>query len=227
MENTRDILTEPVNPTVKTAAIIGIGVAFSVVVLHFLFALAKAINDIPRGLSWGVRGPFMNLDTLLNTGTLGHLIDFLGFPRTEFGFIPNSIFHGLFFGWVYYVCNRRKNRLLRWALFKPPRQQKKTHTTEKEIDEGTFCRLRITTCCRMPLLRNAKPRIYYFDPQNRDKAILAAHLGQARCPWCGAKNWHARAWSVTATLPNSWAHSLQKYKGYVRHLASKMERDDE
>jgi hypothetical protein len=215
------------NKTTKAAIIAGVFAALFVLAIHFLFHVITVINDIPRGLSWNVRGPFIDLYTLTKTGKLGHLIDILGFPRTEFGFIPNSIFHGLLFGFGYYMWRRRKNRLLRWSLFKPPSQQKSAHSTEKEKDNSMFCRLRITTCCQMPLLRNAKHRIYYYDPQDPNKAIQGSQLLHVRCPWCGAKIWHARAWSATATLPNSWVCSLQKYKGNVRQLPSKIVCDEE
>lgn len=213
--------------TIKTAIIAGIFAALFVLALHFLFSIVKGINDLPYNLSFGQRPRYMNLGTFGNRGNGGHFIDILGFPGNKLGIILTSIFYGLLFGIAYYVWLKRKNRLLRWTLFKPPSQQKSPHSNEKEKDDSTFCRLRITTCCLMPLLRNAKHRIYYYHPQYPNKIIHASQLAHVRCPLCGAQNWHVRAWSSTATLPIIWARSLQKYKGVARQLSSKMECADE
>jgi hypothetical protein len=225
-DNCNTIPTQQANPIIKTAIIVGIFAALFVVAVHFLFSIMKVIDNIPYGLSWGVRGRYMDLDTLTKTGKLGHLIDILGFPRTEFGFIPNAILHGLLFGFGYYVWRRRKNRLLRWSLFEPPCQNKIASPKEEESDNSAFCRLRITTCCLMPLLRNAKHRIYYYDTQDPGKTIQAAHLSHVRCPWCGSKIWNVRAWPSKAMLPRMWTKSLQKFKGNARRLSSMLDSEE-
>jgi hypothetical protein len=227
MSSEAEIQTQQVNPTIKTAIIVGIFAALSVVVVHFLFSIMKAIDNIPYGLSWGTRGRFIELDTLTKTGKLGHLIDILGFPRTGFGFIPNSIFYGVLFGCGYYVWRCQKDRLLRWSLFEPPSQQQSPHSKEEGPNDRTFCRLRVTTCCLMPMLRDAKHRTYYYDPQDPSKQISSSHLLSVRCPLCGAKNWHVNPWSIRVTLPTRWVRSLQKYKGDIRRLPSKLKCADE
>ena len=192
---------------------VGISTSLFVMSIHFCFHLIRVVNEISNGLSWGESPYFSNdLASFYHSRPFGHTIEYLGFPLTDFGFIPNSIMYGTVIGTGYFYWLRCKRRRIRWRRFKPlaPFPPPLLGIRENAVGE-TFCRLRVTSCCLMPVLRDAKHRVYYFDPKDLSRTIRSRQGVQTRCLLCRTKIWHTKAWPSTAGIPTAWKRVLREY----------------
>lgn len=197
----------------SSAMKVGISMSLFVTSIHFFLHLIKGVNEISNGLSWGVSPYFSpELASFYDSRPFRHTIEYLGFPLIDFGFIPNSIIYGTLVGTGYFYWLRCKRRRIRWRRFKPlgPSTPQSLGVTENAEGE-TYCRLRVTSCCLMPVLRDAKHRVYYFDPKKLSRTIRSKQGVQTRCLLCGAKIWHTKAWPSTAGIPTAWKQVLHEY----------------
>lgn len=161
----------------SSAMKVGISTSLFVTSIHFCFHLIRAANEISYGLSWGARPYFSDeLASFYHSRPFRHAIEYLGFPLTDFGFIPNSILYGTVIGTGYFYWLRCKRRRIRWRRFKTlaPFRPPSSEITEN-ADGDTFCRLRVTSCCLMPVLRDARHRVYYFDPKDLKRTMKGFH----------------------------------------------------
>ena len=197
----------------SSAMKVGISTSLFVTSIHFFLHLIKGVNEISNGLSWGVSPYFSpELASFYHSRPVRHTIEYLGFPLTDFGFIPNSIMYGTVIGTGYFYWLRCKRRRIRWRRFKPlaPFTPPSLEITENAEGE-TFCRLRVTSCCLMPVLRDARQRVYYFDPKDLNRTCCSRQVAGTRCLLCRSEIWHTTAWPDAADIPIAWKQVLQDY----------------
>lgn len=197
----------------SSAMKVGISTSLFVTSIHLCFHLISGVNAISNGLSWGVRPYFSNeLAAFYHSRPFRHTIEYLGFPLTDFGFIPNSIMYGTVIGTCYFYWLRYKRRRIRWRRFKPlaPFKTPSLGITENAAGEN-FCRLRVTSCCLMPVLRDARHRVYYFDPNDLNRTSCSRQVARTRCLLCRSEIWHTNAWPETTDIPTAWKQVLRDY----------------
>ncbi len=101
----------------QKSTIVGIAASLFVLTIHVILAFLNGLNDSIYYLSWGQRNHFIFIEAF-HTGKLDYILDIVGFPRTEFGSIPNSIMYGVLIGLIHYIWNWQKNFRLRQKVMK-------------------------------------------------------------------------------------------------------------